>query len=122
MDTKLVLLLVLGIVATAWAYSKSSYGSGATHDLIMGIRQPGDKLLDKIRSTVIEGRESNVQWPLKGKSQKKITLIEVLDQKHDGSGGYATLVGGGIGSNYFKLRLKAQKRGSSDFLIKIYGK
>nr|ATU82828.1 secreted venom protein family 3 protein [Pristhesancus plagipennis] len=121
MDTKLVLLLVLGIVAIAWADPKTAC-RGATHNLILGKREPGDRLLDNTRPNQIKGRDSIVQWPRMGKREVKITRIEVLDQYHDGSGGCATLVSGGLGSDNVKLHLQAQPGRNFDFRIRIYGK
>nr|ATU83058.1 secreted venom protein family 3 protein [Pristhesancus plagipennis] len=128
MDTKLVILLVLGIVAIAWAGPETAC-SGESHNLISGERQAGDKLLYTAREQkskkLLRKGVTDIEWPPRSLSDvhvKKITRIEVLDNKHDGSGGCASIVNGGPGSNYVKLHLKTQRGGSFDFDIKIYGK
>ncbi|KAK9507189.1 hypothetical protein O3M35_007097 [Rhynocoris fuscipes] len=127
MDTKILLLLVLGFVATTWAYPKTACGSGPSHDLIMGQRQYGDRMLytsrEKKSKSILRVGVTDIKWPLRGMQiRETITRVEVLDQKHDGSGGCAFLVGGGVGSSFLNLHLKTQRGGSFDFLINIYGR
>uniref|UniRef100_A0A224Y006 Putative conserved secreted protein n=1 Tax=Panstrongylus lignarius TaxID=156445 RepID=A0A224Y006_9HEMI len=127
MDIRIVILLIFGISATSWAFPKTACGSGPSHDLLIGYTQSGEQLLystrEKMPKSGLKVKSHDVEWLANPHFVfERITRIEVLDQKHDGSGGCAFLAGGGLGQNYVKLHLKTQRGGSYDFLINIYGK
>nr|ATU82829.1 secreted venom protein family 3 protein [Pristhesancus plagipennis] len=128
MDTKLVLLLVLlGVVSTSIAYPKTDCGSGPTHDLLLGQRVFGDRLLysthETMDSTIFRKKVRDIYWPTNlHPGYNTITRIEVYDQLSDGKGGCAFLADGGVGNQSVKLHLKTQRGGKFDFLIAIYGR
>ncbi|KAK9507206.1 hypothetical protein O3M35_007114 [Rhynocoris fuscipes] len=128
MDTKLVLLLVLvGVVSTSLAYPKTACGSGPTHDLLLGQRLPGDRLLysthETMESSILRKKVRDIYWPTnQHPGYSTITRIEVYDQITNGQGGCAFLSDGGVGNNFVKLHLKTQRGGKFDFLINIYGR
>lgn len=54
-------------------------------------------------------------------TRSNITYINVQDQKANGTGGYATLISGGVGFNYTGLHLKSRRNHGINFIVDIYG-
>ena len=50
-----------------------------------------------------------------------INCIEVTDQKENGTGGYTSIVSGGVGHNNVTLHFESQFFRGFSFLVKIYG-
>lgn len=51
-----------------------------------------------------------------------ITRIRVMDMTRDGSGGYASIVSGGVDYKYVTIRLQSSAVGRGyDFFVDIYG-
>uniref|UniRef100_A0A224XNU0 Putative conserved secreted protein n=1 Tax=Panstrongylus lignarius TaxID=156445 RepID=A0A224XNU0_9HEMI len=126
MDIKIALLLILSNCAISWAYPETACGSGPIHDLYVGTRRDGDRLIFSKREIMPKSLKviKILDFEFIGEHvafYDNITRIEVLDQKRDGSGGCASLVDGGVGHKYVKLDLRTQTGGSYDFLISIYG-
>lgn len=51
----------------------------------------------------------------------RITYIKCTDQYVNDNGGYATLLGGGVGYNDVKIHLKSQRGHGFNFIVQIYG-
>nr|ABN54491.1 conserved secreted protein [Oncopeltus fasciatus] len=111
-----VLLAVTGWISLVTCYPKTACGDGPSHNLLLGNRTYGDKLLysgsEHIDSSLLRVKTKDVHWPLHGVSPEVITRLEVVDKAKDGSGGCAFLSGGGPGSRVAKLHLKTQRGGS----------
>lgn len=54
-------------------------------------------------------------------TRSTITYINVLDQKANGTGGYANLISGGVGFNHTGLHLKSRRNHGINFIVDIYG-
>ncbi|XP_063697987.1 probable salivary secreted peptide [Culicoides brevitarsis] len=97
---------------------------GAIHatTLIMGNRVSGDVLL---LSQIRARKASNViqSEMLEYKGTRNITYIRALDNFINGTGGYATVVSGGLYAKNVTLRLasSAANRGYN-FTVELYGK
>nr|ATU83059.1 secreted venom protein family 3 protein [Pristhesancus plagipennis] len=150
MDTKLVILLVLGIVAIAWANPEtdsdsdtksepepepepkpgnkrktSCYGT-SKHSLYEGMKRGRDKLLhtELVHVSSADGAvaEKTLEWPPQGQKNKKtITYIKVVDQKHGQTGGCPHITAGGVGDRFVDIHMISQNGGGLDFAIHIYG-
>lgn len=69
-----------------------------------------------IRSSIVEypeGPLSNIPY---------ITAIHVKDNLEDDSGGYASILEGGVGQRFVKIKLKSQRGGGFNFTVSIYGR
>ncbi|CAB3226113.1 unnamed protein product [Arctia plantaginis] len=98
-----------------------------SHDLMLGQPNYGDLPVYRFdqckygfplitRSSIIEypgGQLSNIPY---------ITAIYVKDNLEDGSGGYASLLEGGVGQRFVKIKLKSQQGGGFNFTVTIYGR
>ncbi|CAD7086114.1 unnamed protein product [Hermetia illucens] len=63
------------------------------------------------------------QFPAIGKTNYlNITGIRVTDQYMDGTGGYASLVQGGLGHRNVTIHLKSQRNHGFNFIIEIFGR
>ncbi|XP_073979204.1 probable salivary secreted peptide isoform X1 [Rhodnius prolixus] len=128
MENRLLFLLFLACIVTCVvAYPQTKCGSEASHDLFLGRRLPGDKLLFSahvtMSSSFLRVKSTDVIWPPKDQHfYESITRVEVYDQQTDGSGGCAFLMEGGVGNNYLRLHLKTQRGGKFDFFIKVFGR
>lgn len=101
--------------------------SSQSHSTQFGFRVEGDYLL----SSTIQHRElttlsivtKDVSFPPEGQiNDAVITFINITDAYLDGSGGYASLLAGGVNYNHTKIHLTSQRGHCFNFLIEIYGK
>nr|ATU83057.1 secreted venom protein family 3 protein [Pristhesancus plagipennis] len=149
MDTKLVLFLVLGIVAIAWADPETGSDTDpepkpepkqelkgkrktfcfptSNHKLYQGTRGGRGKLLhtERVHVSSADGAvaEKTIEWPPQGQETKKtITYIEVLDQKHGLSGGCPHITAGGVKDRFVYIHMISQNGGGLDFVINIYAR
>jgi hypothetical protein len=51
-----------------------------------------------------------------------ITCVHALDQWGDGTGGFAKIVGGGMGYNYVDVKIISRFGRGFHFVIEVYGK
>jgi hypothetical protein len=51
----------------------------------------------------------------------RINCIQVTDKKENGTGGYASVVSGGVGHNNVMLHFASQFSRRFSFAVKIYG-
>lgn len=115
MESKKHLLILALIVALAMSSCAQS------HNITVGTRYFGDKLLlreniyresEFLRKVVIE-KTFNVDG--------FISQIVAEDQKTNGNGAYASVIGGGPGQREVKMKFKSQRGHSIKFVVKIYG-
>ncbi|XP_053981994.1 probable salivary secreted peptide [Hylaeus volcanicus] len=124
-----VLLAVVALAVLTTEVSSAAlqvYGSGLnkSHNLLLGVRKPGDRLV--LRQNVVKN-SSFMQIVVDEKSfntpmYEQITAIQVLDQKTDGNGAYASIVSGGPGSNSVSLRFKSQRGHGINFIVEVYAR
>ncbi|CAK9819026.1 Probable salivary secreted peptide [Anthophora plagiata] len=128
------LFLYLVIVATAVIATQVSSvpqggkyavnSSNASHNLIIGYRLPGDRLVlsqnvvkpSAWMRVVVEEKTFNVsKW-------ERITMVRALDQKTNGNGAYASILNGGPGSNNVTIRFKSQRGHGINFVVELYSR
>jgi hypothetical protein len=84
--------------------------------------KPGDRLLTEksiIRSYKFLGYTSTDMSY--SNPDALINCIEVTDQKENGTGGYTSIVSGGVGHNNVTLHFESQFSRELSFVVKIYG-
>jgi hypothetical protein len=84
--------------------------------------KPGDRLLTEksiIRTYKFLGYTSSDMTYSNPDAQ--INCIEVKDQKENGTGGYTSIVSGGVGYNNVTLHFESQFSRGFSFVVKIYG-
>lgn len=126
-------IVILAIVAVAAIFTEVSSvpqvglyanNSNKSHNLIIGYRMPGDRLV--LTSRVVK----NSAWLQIVTEQKtfnasrwdRITLVQALDQKTNGNGAYASLLNGGPGHQNVTLRFKSQRSHGIDFIVQLYAR
>nr|AGM32454.1 venom protein R-like protein [Coptotermes formosanus] len=84
--------------------------------------EPGDRLLTEksiIRPYKFLGYTSSDMTY--SNPDARINCIQVTDQKENGTGGYASIVSGGVGHNNVTLHFESQFSRGFSFVVKIYG-
>jgi hypothetical protein len=92
------------------------------HDFADCQSKPGDRLLTEksiIRTYKFLGYTSSDMTYSNPDAQ--INCIEVTDLKESGTGGYTSILSGGVGHNNVTLRFESQFSRGFSFLVKIYG-
>nr|XP_031834596.1 probable salivary secreted peptide [Nomia melanderi] len=103
----------------------ASNSSNKSHNLIVGYRMPGDRL---VRRDSIQHKPSSwMQVTVKQKTfnvskWERITLVKALDQNTDGNGGYVNLTQGGPGYNNVTLKFRTQRGGGINFIVEVYAR
>lgn len=95
-----------------------------SHNLIVGSRMPGDRLV--LSQAVVK----NSSWmrivtetkTFQAPHNERITLVEALDQRTDGTGAYASILNGGPGHNSVTIRFKSQRGHGIDFVVNLYAR
>ena len=126
-------IVFLAIVAVAAIFTEANSvpqvglyanNSNKSHDLVIGYRQPGDRLV--VRSRVVK----NSSWMKIVTEQKtfnasrwdRITMVQALDQKTNGNGAYASILNGGPGHQNVTIRFKSQRSHGIDFIVELYAR
>jgi hypothetical protein len=84
--------------------------------------KPGDRLLTEkfiVRSYKFLGYTSSGMFY--SNPDATINCIKVIDQKENGTGGYATITNGGVGNNNVTLHFESQFSRGFSFVVRIYG-
>lgn len=125
-------LTSLILIVNIWSISGDKYyninnkedGKKETnsHNLIIGSRQPGDRLyIDyNVTAPAIKSKiviKSATYFIHLGHN---ITQISALDWKTDGTGADVTLESGSVEENNFTLAFKSQESHGIDFLLQVY--
>lgn len=63
-----------------------------------------------------------LRYPAWGISNVTITYVVALDQYVGGTGGYASVVDGGVGQRHVAVSFRSQKSRGLKFIVEIYGK
>lgn len=53
-------------------------------------------------------------------NKRPIQAVLAFDQKNDNSGGYASIVGGGLNQTHVTVLLKSQRGKKLDFLLEVH--
>jgi FlaG/FlaF family flagellin (archaellin) len=109
------------LYAHNYAYYKANNES---HNLIIGSRQPGDRLVYQ------ENISKESQWLQIVEVQKtfnvsyysRITQVRALDQKTNGNGATATCLANGPGFNNVTLKFKSKRGHGIRFVVELYTK
>lgn len=116
---------VLTILIIAASVKQSFQNDTAKpHNLIIGQRQSNDRLLIKQKVSV-QGSKGVItsvvrNWNLA--NHDTITYVRVLDENHNGLGGFAKLIGGGAARKDLKLEFNSQRSQSINFSVEIYAR
>lgn len=102
------------------------YGSNnnKSHDLVIGYRMPGDRLI--LRQSIIKnsswGRIVTDERTFNTTRFERITQVRALDQKTNGNGAYASILFGGPGWNNVTIRFKSQRGHGINFIVEVYSR
>ncbi|XP_046735893.1 probable salivary secreted peptide [Diprion similis] len=130
----IALVFVVGLVATAsvsfgpnavpFAYQGKALPANASHNLILGERKFGDRLL--IRQAVVKSsawlqivKEDVTFHTL---NRENITQVKALDQKTNGNGAYPSITYGGPANHNVTIHFKSQRGHGINFIVEIYGR
>ncbi|XP_024874525.1 probable salivary secreted peptide [Temnothorax curvispinosus] len=117
-----VLLTIITVPANG---SIDSYApANKSHHLRVGYRMPGDRLVLK-QSIVKNSGWQKVQIVEKTFNVSRfdrITMVEALDQKTNGTGAYASILRGGPGHNNVTLKFKSQRSHGINFVVQLYAR
>nr|WDQ26750.1 venom peptide [Acharia stimulea] len=117
MRTLTVLILLFAF------YSTTCFQS---HDLILGNARTGDRVLfmgnEKKYGFPFVTRTTDFVFPEQGVSNyARITSINIKDKFTNGKGGTATIVDGGLGQTFVKIKFTSQRGHGYDFDVNIFG-
>ncbi|KAJ8668271.1 hypothetical protein QAD02_009934 [Eretmocerus hayati] len=127
MKFSLVVLTLLLAIASSNSSNydrKFNVSSDKVHDLIVGGRQYGDRIVhqeyvykpSKWLGTVTLDKTFNLGY------RENITQVKVLDTKADGTGAYPRVTGGGPGNSWVSLHFESQRSHGIKFNVEIYAK
>ncbi|XP_076675820.1 putative salivary secreted peptide [Andrena cerasifolii] len=102
----------------------SQSNKDSSHDLVVGYRLPGDRLV--LRQSVIKNsswmRVVVVEKSFSISEFDRITLLQALDQKTNGNGAYASILEGGPGHSNVTMRFKSQRGHGINFIVELYSR
>ncbi|XP_011161050.2 probable salivary secreted peptide [Solenopsis invicta] len=95
-----------------------------SHNLIVGIRSPGDRLsyTENIVKDSSWLRIVTIEKTFFVPQGERITMLEALDQKTNGNGAHASILNGGPGNNNVTLKFKSQRSHGINFVVKLYSR
>ena len=100
--------------------------NGQRNDLVVGVREPKDYLIQREAVKVDPGFENvfkaSYERTFTGNNNAIITQYRALDQHPNGHGATAIPIGGGVGENYVTLKFKPELFRGIDFIVELYGK
>ncbi|XP_076642146.1 putative salivary secreted peptide [Halictus rubicundus] len=120
-----VIAVIIGEVTSVPQYNNyASNGTNKSHNLVIGYRQGGDRLV--LRQSVIKKsawlQVQSIQKSFNTSQWERITMVKALDQKTNGNGAYASLLGGGPGYNNVVLKFKSQRGHGINFIVELYAR
>ncbi|CAH0714893.1 unnamed protein product, partial [Brenthis ino] len=100
---------------------------GQSHHLVVGQANYGDVILYRITEHKYGFpfivRTSTIEYSVPGHNNfGLIRAIDIKDNWTDGTGGYATILAGGVGEQFVKIQLKSQRGNGFKFTVTIYGR
>ncbi|XP_011634876.1 probable salivary secreted peptide [Pogonomyrmex barbatus] len=119
-----ILVTALLTINTVPTNGASYAPANKSHNLIVGGRLPGDRLV--LRESVVKNsswmKVQIVQKTFNISKWERITMVEALDQKTNGNGAYASILNGGPGHSNVTLRFKSQRGHSVNFIVQLYAR
>uniref|UniRef100_A0A6V7ISY8 Salivary secreted peptide n=1 Tax=Bracon brevicornis TaxID=1563983 RepID=A0A6V7ISY8_9HYME len=127
----LIIAFLAAIAFSAYTPSEAfSFNPFATkdtnksHHLIVGSRLPGDRLT--YQESIVKASSFlqvvKVVKTFNVSKYDRITQVLALDQKTNGNGAYAKVIGGGPGFSNVTLQFKSQRNHGINFLVQIYSR
>lgn len=119
-------LMVVALLAvnTGTATGSNVYAENKSHNLSVGYRLPGDRLV--LRQSIVKTsswmRIVTDEKTFNTTRNERITLLQALDQKTDGNGAYASILKGGPGSTNVTIRFKSQRGHGINFIVELYAR
>ncbi|KAK0168625.1 hypothetical protein PV327_002403 [Microctonus hyperodae] len=125
----------LAVILATFAIASSLYPPSAyvqqyvaapnkSHHLIAGSRLPGDRLL--LQQYIVKSSSwmqiTTVEKSFNVSRYEKITQIQALDQKNDGTGAYPSIIRGGPGTSNVTIKFKSQRSKGINFVVLIYAR
>ncbi|MEW1551851.1 MBF2 family protein [Streptomyces tsukubensis] len=94
------------------------------HNLIVGSRAPGDRLVatESVVVDAVPGKIVTAERTLSAALYQRITLLHALDQVCDGTGAYASDLLGGPGFSFVTLKFKSQRGEGINFSVEVYAR
>lgn len=119
-----VALAAVAVQSTPYVKYNPYAAANKSHHLVVGQRQAGDALVYQENiykpSSWLQTVELIKTFNVTGNFA--ITQVLALDQKTDGNGAYAYLLGGGPAASAVKLRFKSQRSHGIKFIVQLYAK
>lgn len=119
----IVALLTINTEPANGAYY-ASYAPNKAHNLTVGFRQPGDRIV--FRESIIKNASwmkiQIVEKTFNISKWERITMVQALDQKIDGTGAYASILKGGPGYSNVTMRFKSQRGHGIKFIVQLYAR
>lgn len=121
----LVIATLLAInTGTASGFGSNYAAENKSHNLVLGYRLPGDRLVFK--QSVVKNsswmRIVTEEKTFNTTRNERITLLQCLDQKTNGNGAYASVLQGGPGHSNVTVRFKSQRGHGINFVVEIYSR
>ncbi|KAH0955550.1 hypothetical protein HN011_011458 [Eciton burchellii] len=95
-----------------------------SHNLIVGYRMPGDRLV--LKQVVVKNsswmKVSVIEKTFNVSTWERITLLKALDSKTNGNGAYASIVRGGPGHSNVTIKFKSQRGHGINFVVEVYAR
>ncbi|XP_012535205.2 probable salivary secreted peptide [Monomorium pharaonis] len=117
-------VLVITLLTISTEPTNGAVASYESHNLIIGTRMPGDKLV--LQENVVKNsgwlKVQVVEKTFTAPKGERITVVEALDQKTNGKGAYASVLNGGPGQNFVTMKFKSQRGHSIKFVLKLYAR
>ncbi|KAG7206236.1 hypothetical protein KM043_003628 [Ampulex compressa] len=119
-----VAFLVMAVMATNVGFGAEAAYANKSHNLIIGARVPGDRLVlsDIVVKPSAWMKVQVAQKVFQIARYQRITQIKALDQKTNGNGAYASIVRGGLGHSNVTMKFKSQRGHGINFRVELYGK
>lgn len=124
MSLKFVIFALALSGAVAWNLKTQGKGSIPGHDLIVGSRLPGDKIIHKenIVKTGKWFRVVEVTKTINAIKGTKITQIIAKDLETDGNGAYVKLTNGGPAYSNVSIKFTSQRGYGINFTLEVYAR
>lgn len=95
-----------------------------SHNLIVGSRLPGDRLIwgESVMKASKWLQIVTLEKNFNATKYERITQIRAMDRRTDGNGAFAKVIKGGVGYNNVTLRFKSQRGYEINFWVEVYAR
>jgi hypothetical protein len=116
-------LLAINTAPTNGAVDQHA-AANKSHHLIVGYRVPGDRLV--IRQNIVKNsswmKVQVIEKTFNVSAWERLTLVQSLDQKTNGNGASASLLGGGPGFSNVTLKFKSKRGHGINHIVELYAR